>query len=147
MIKIYLLFSISAGIMVGLGSSTFFYARGYSYLSDSPEACKNCHIMNDEYYSWIKSSHHLAAVCNDCHTPKSFAGKWTTKGLNGWNHSYAFTTGDFHKPVQVNDRNRNIVEENCRYCHAVFTSNLTFHETENTKLECTSCHRSAGHMK
>lgn len=147
MAKIYILLSISIGIMVGLGATTFFYAKGYSYLSDDPEACKNCHIMNDEYGSWLKSSHRSAATCNDCHTPKSFAGKWFTKGLNGWNHSYAFTSGDYHIPIQVNKRNRDIAEENCRYCHQMVVSNLTFHETENSKIECTSCHRSVGHMK
>jgi cytochrome c nitrite reductase small subunit len=147
MVKIYILLSISIGIMIGIGATTFFYAKGYSYLSDSPEACKNCHIMNDEYNSWLKSSHRSVAVCNDCHTPKSFAGKWLTKGLNGWNHSYAFTSGDFHVPIQVNKRNREIAEENCRYCHQMVVSNLIFHETENSKIECTSCHRSVGHMK
>lgn len=147
MIKLYFLLAISTGIMVGLGVSTFFYAKGYSYLSDDPAACKNCHIMNDEYYSWTKSSHRSVAVCNDCHTPKTFTGKWTIKGLNGWNHSYAFTSGNYHYPIQINERNRNIAEENCRYCHGMVTSNLIFHETESTKLECTSCHRNVGHMK
>jgi cytochrome c nitrite reductase small subunit len=147
MVKIYILLSVCIGIMVGLGTTTFFYARGYSYLSDDPEACKNCHIMNDQYSSWLKSSHRSVATCNDCHTPKNFAGKWFTKGLNGWNHSYAFTSGDFHEPIQINKRNREIAEENCRYCHSTVVSNLTFHETENTKIECTSCHRSTGHMK
>jgi len=147
MAKLYILLSISIGIMVGLGATTFFYAKGYSYLSDDPEACKNCHIMNDVYSSWIKSSHRSAAMCNDCHTPKSFAGKWFTKGLNGWNHSYAFTSGDYHIPIQVNKRNREIAEENCRYCHQTVVYNITFHETENSKIECTSCHKSVGHMK
>lgn len=147
MVKIYILLSVCIGIMVGLGATTFFYAKGYSYLSDAPQACKNCHIMNDEYSSWLKSSHRSVAVCNDCHTPKNFAGKWFTKGLNGWNHSYAFTSGDFHEPIQINKRNREIAEENCRYCHSMVVSNITGHETENSKIECTSCHRSAGHMK
>lgn len=147
MIKLYLLIAISTGIMAGLGVSTFFYAKGYAYLSDDPAACKNCHIMNDEYYSWTKSSHRSVATCNDCHTPKNFASKWMIKGLNGWNHSYAFTSGDYHYPIQINDRNRNIAEENCRYCHSMVTSNLTFHETVSTKIQCTSCHRSVGHMK
>ena len=145
--KIYLIITIFVGIAAGLGAATFFYAKGYSYLQDDPAACDNCHIMDNQYYSWQKSSHRSVATCNDCHTPKTFAGKWFTKGLNGWNHSYAFTSGDFHEPIQINQRNRNIAEENCRYCHQMVVSNLTFHETESTKIECTSCHRSVGHMK
>lgn len=147
MAKLYLILSVCMGIVLGIGSATFFYARGYSYLLDDPSACNNCHIMDNQYYSWTKSSHRSVAVCNDCHTPRSFGRKWITKGLNGWNHSYAFTSDNFHEPIQINTRNRNITEENCRYCHQMVTSNITFHETENTKIQCTSCHRSAGHLK
>lgn len=147
MVKRYLILSVCVGLIVGLGSATFYYAKGYSYMLDDPAACKNCHVMNDEYYSWTKSSHRSVATCNDCHTPKTTIGKYTTKALNGWNHSYAFTTDDYHKPIQINERNRNIAEENCRYCHQMFTHNLTFHETDNTKIQCTSCHLSVGHMK
>jgi len=145
--KIYLLLSVSIGMLVGIGSATFYYAKGYSYMLDDPAACKNCHIMNNEYYSWMKSSHRSAATCNDCHTPKNFAGKWFTKSLNGWNHSYAFTSGSFHEPVQINTRNRNIAEENCRYCHSTFISSITAHETEDSKMQCTACHRNVGHIK
>jgi cytochrome c nitrite reductase small subunit len=147
MAKIYLILSVCIGIIIGVGSATFFYARGYSYLFDDPSVCSNCHIMDNQFYSWTKSSHRSVAVCNDCHTPRSFGSKWLTKGLNGWNHSYAFTSGEFHEPIQINNRNRTIAEENCRFCHQMVTSNITFHETENTKIECTSCHRSVGHME
>ncbi|CAN5592782.1 hypothetical protein BH09PLA1_BH09PLA1_11250 [soil metagenome] len=37
------------GICIGLGSFTFNYAEGLSYLSNNPRACVNCHIMNDQY--------------------------------------------------------------------------------------------------
>ena len=147
MAKVYLILSVCFGLMVGIGSATFYYAKGYSYLLDDPEVCKNCHIMNDEYSSWIKSSHRSVAVCNDCHTPKNFSGKWTIKALNGWNHSYAFTSGDYHNPIQINERNREITEENCRYCHNIFVSKLTFHETKDSKIQCTACHTNVGHMK
>jgi cytochrome c nitrite reductase small subunit len=147
MTKVYLILTVCIGILVGIASYTFFYAKGYSYMLDDPEVCKNCHVMNDQCYSWIKSSHRSVANCNDCHTPKDFSGKWLIKGLNGWNHSSAFTTGNFHLPIQINIRNRTITKENCRYCHSVLTTHLTFYETENTKLQCTYCHQSVGHLK
>ncbi len=147
MVKIYLFFSIFFGIAAGLGTATFYYAKGYSYMLDDPAACNNCHVMNEQYTDWQRASHRSVATCNDCHTPKEFAGKWFTKALNGWNHSYAFTTGDFHEPIQVNKRNREILEANCRYCHSTVVSGITFHETEINKLDCTSCHSSVGHMK
>ena len=37
------------GIAVGLGGYTFVYARGYSYLTNDPAACANCHVMEDHY--------------------------------------------------------------------------------------------------
>ena len=43
---------------LGVSAYTFTYAEGFSYLSDDPKACINCHIMNDQYHSWSSSSHH-----------------------------------------------------------------------------------------
>ncbi|MET0406683.1 MAG: NapC/NirT family cytochrome c, partial [Cystobacter sp.] len=93
-----LVLSVVIGAAVGMGGFTFAYAKGASYLTDDPAACANCHVMNDQYAGWIKSSHHTVAVCNDCHTPHGFFGKYMSKALNGWHHSVAFTSGDFHEP-------------------------------------------------
>src|SRR3989338_5813171 len=78
---------IALGILGGLGGYTFRYAAGLSYLSNDPKACMNCHIMRDEYDSWVRGSHHTAATCNDCHVPHTLPEKYLTKMLNGWNHS------------------------------------------------------------
>ncbi|MBK7961920.1 MAG: NapC/NirT family cytochrome c [Bdellovibrionales bacterium] len=63
------------GIIVGLGVYAFFYAKGYSYMSDDPQACINCHVMRENMDSWIKSTHHHVAKCNDCHLPHNIVGK------------------------------------------------------------------------
>ena len=76
------------GAAFGLGSYTFAYARGWSYMTDDPRACANCHVMNEQYDGWIKSSHRAVAVCNDCHVPHSFVAKYLTKASNGFWHSY-----------------------------------------------------------
>ena len=55
----------------GSASYTFAYARGWAYMTDDPQACANCHVMNEQYDGWIKSSHRSVAVCNDCHVPHS----------------------------------------------------------------------------
>ena len=57
------------GAALGLGAYTFAYARGWAYMTDDPQACNNCHVMNEQYDGWIKSSHRSVAVCNDCHVP------------------------------------------------------------------------------
>ena len=60
--------SISAamlfGVAVGLAAYTFVYAKGYSYLTNDPAACANCHVMQAQYDAWMKSSHHSVAACN-----------------------------------------------------------------------------------
>ena len=47
------------GAMAGIGGYTFVYAKGASYLGNDPNACANCHIMQDHLDGWIKSSHRV----------------------------------------------------------------------------------------
>ena len=75
-LAITIVVSILVGIVIGLGFYTFIYAKGYSYLTNNPVACTNCHVMQAEYDAWIKSSHRRAASCNDCHTPHNLIGKY-----------------------------------------------------------------------
>ncbi|HND85948.1 MAG TPA: NapC/NirT family cytochrome c, partial [Pseudobdellovibrionaceae bacterium] len=61
-------------MLVGLGIYVFIYAKGYSYMSDDPQACINCHIMRENLDTWSKSTHHHVAKCNDCHLPHNIIG-------------------------------------------------------------------------
>lgn len=140
------LISIILGIAFGLVMFTFFYARGYAYLSNNPEACKNCHVMQEQYNGWIKSSHHLVATCNDCHTPNNLIGKYTTKALNGFWHSYYFTRGNFPEPIRIGPRNFRITEQACRKCHAEFVHNLDV-MSQKGDVMCTHCHKNVGHLE
>lgn len=136
-----------AGIALGVGFYTFVYAHGASYLVNDPAACANCHIMNDQYDSWLKSSHHAIATCNDCHTPHGLVPKYFTKALNGFNHSVAFTTGWFHEPIRPTERNRRITEQACRGCHEEMVSAIDSHgERPGDELRCSQCHLNAGHL-
>jgi cytochrome c nitrite reductase small subunit len=134
---------VAIGVAVGLGAYTFVYARGYSYLLDDPAACANCHVMREQLDGWVKSSHRAVATCNDCHTPHGPFGKYATKALNGWNHSLAFTTGDFHEPIRANARNRRIAEEACVKCHAPVVESM--HLAADEPAACVRCHRAVGH--
>lgn len=135
-----------AGLVTGLGAYTFHYARGFSYFSSEPEACVNCHVMRDQFESWSHSTHRNWAVCNDCHTPHDFVGKWTTKALNGWNHSVAFTLGNFPEPIFINERNRRIAIESCLDCHRTVVSQMRADRHNPHDLACTSCHGNVGHQ-
>ena len=44
------------GFVLGGGAYTFIYAKGASYLTNDPKACINCHVMQEQYDGWIKSS-------------------------------------------------------------------------------------------
>jgi cytochrome c nitrite reductase small subunit len=139
---------IAIGFATGIGVYTFVYAKGYSYLSNNPASCANCHIMNDQYNAWQKSSHHAVATCNDCHTPHDFFGKYYTKASNGFWHSYYFTTNTFHEPIEITERNRRITEESCRGCHQTMVESIEFSVRPEhfDEVSCLRCHRSVGHM-
>ena len=133
------------GIIGGIGGYTFIYAKGASYLTNDPAACTNCHVMNEQYEGWTKSSHRSVAVCNDCHTPHGLIPKYTTKALNGFWHSFAFTSGDFHEPIQITTRNHRVTEGACRKCHAEIVHGIQLAAPEET-LSCVRCHRNVGHL-
>ena len=139
-----LVLAILVGIAGGVGAYTFVYAKGSSYMTNDPAACANCHIMQAYYDAWRKASHHAVAVCNDCHTPASFVPKYLVKAKNGWNHSYAFTSGDFPDPLQITESNREIVEAQCRRCHQEMAAAVDGHAEA---LPCARCHGSVGHMR
>ncbi len=139
--------ALVAGAGAGIGSYTFIYARGASYMTNDPAACANCHVMNTQYDGWRKSSHHAVAVCNDCHTPDNFIGKYYTKGLNGYHHSLAFTLQNFPEPIQITERNRQITENACRRCHADIVQGIDWYHDKNGPMSCIPCHPSVGHME
>lgn len=132
-------------IIIGLGLFTFVYARGDSYLSDDPNTCNNCHVMRDHFNAWQRSSHARVATCNDCHTPHdSFVSKWFVKGLNGFNHSVAFTFGTYGDVLEIRDFNADVVQGNCLYCHDTAVSMIApFHD--GSEPDCLSCHSGIGH--
>ena len=57
-----LLAASAIGIATAIGGYTFVYARGYSYFSNDPQACANCHVMDNHFRAWTRSSHRAVAV-------------------------------------------------------------------------------------
>lgn len=137
---------IAVGTSLGAGAYTFDYAEGTSYLGNDSQACANCHVMRQHFDAWQKSSHHAVAQCNDCHSdPTSTASKLYCKAVNGLFHSYAFTTGDFHEPIQMTDWNREQTEKSCRKCHADMVHQIDFPSLDDEPMSCTRCHANVGH--
>ena len=130
-----LLCAVAFGILGGLGAFTFGYGEGTAYLKNDPASCANCHVMQTHYDTWTKSSHHGVATCNDCHLPHD----------NGFFHSLAFTTGDFHEPIQIKDRNRRVTQHACLYCHDDFVDHMLPAEPNGEMQYCVHCHGDVGH--
>ena len=135
--------AVAIGLALGIGGYTLVYAKGAAYLTNDPAACANCHVMREQYDGWIASSHRAVAACNDCHTPHHLVGKYVTKAMNGFWHSFAFTSGRFHEPIQITARNRAVTEGACRACHAAIVEAI---ESHRDRLACLNCHRSVGHL-
>lgn len=137
---------ILLGILAGTGAFTFKYAKGLSYLSADPKACVNCHIMNPQYDSWQKSSHHNVATCVDCHLPHSFVGKYMAKAENGWHHSKAFTLQNFHEPIMIKEKNSRILQHSCLHCHEDMVDEMFRRDmSDRDAVQCVHCHAGVGH--
>jgi cytochrome c nitrite reductase small subunit len=147
--KLTLVFALFVGSLVGIGAYTFIYARGYSYLTNDPTACVNCHVMRAEYDGWVKSSHRNAATCNDCHTPHNLIGKYAVKASNGFFHSFYFTTGLYPDNIEITKIDHRVAESQCRRCHqditAAIDGNVVHGKADG--LQCTRCHSSVGHSE
>src|SRR3954465_7301721 len=144
--KPLLALAVLIGVLLGLGSFTFNYASGLSYLSNDPKACVNCHIMNDEYNAWTKGSHHAIATCNDCHLRHSFVAYYFDKASNGWNHSKAFTLQNFHEPIMINEHNSRILQGNCLRCHEEMVHEIVAgNKLDISSVKCVTCHMTVGH--
>lgn len=136
------LLATAIGLAGGLGIVTFDYAEGLSYMSEDPRACVNCHIMQPQYDSWVKASHHGVASCNDCHLPQPLVEKYLAKARNGWFHSKAFTLQDFPEPIQITAPNVTILQTNCVTCHDSVLHDLSITADAPS---CTTCHLTVGH--
>ena len=149
-----IIIGVAFGAAVGIGGFTFIYARGYSYLTNDPQACANCHVMREQFDGWVKSSHRAVAGCNDCHTPPGFVGKYYTKARNGFWHSFYFTTGGYPDPIRITRRNHNVTEQACRKCHSEIVEAIegthgggSSGGDEARDLSCVRCHSTVGHLR
>ena len=106
----------------------------------------NCHIMEPQFESWQKASHHTVATCVDCHLPHDTIAKFISKSENGFWHSKGFTLQDFHEPIFIRKHNMRILQENCMHCHAGFVHDVVpGPKVQPEEFSCVHCHRAVGH--
>lgn len=146
---------IITGAFVGLFIYSFTVSRAYSYLSDNPRTCVNCHVMSSYYATWTHSSHSRNATCIDCHVPhNNIFNKYFFKAKDGLRHSYVFTMRGEKTAMQAIEASSQVIMNNCIRCHSqlnqefVKTGHMTFKETKaNNGHACWDCHREVPHTR
>lgn len=145
---------IFLGIIAGLILYIFFISRAYSYLSDDPSACVNCHIMSPQFATWQNGSHGRVTTCNDCHVPHdNFIRKYYFKASDGIRHATMFTFRLEPQVIRIHEAGRNVVQENCIRCHQNYLHPVSLRAInakgiyEDTELVCWDCHRETPHGK
>jgi cytochrome c nitrite reductase small subunit len=129
-----------------MGAYTVHYAEGFSYLSNDPRACVNCHVMREPYDGWQKASHHAVATCNDCHVPHALIPKYLVKAEHGFWHSKGFTLQDFPEPIRIRPNSSRILQNNCVSCHRELVADiLSDNGTGGEIPNCVHCHGAVGH--
>ncbi len=146
---------IMAGVFVGLFIYSFFASRSYSYLSDEPKTCVNCHLMAPYYATWMHGSHGQNTTCNDCHVPQdNVFNKYYFKAKDGLRHAAVFTIrGEAHS-LQTIDASSAVIMDNCIRCHTqlntefVSTGRMGYKEVKEMKGKaCWDCHREVPHTR
>lgn len=141
------------GIFTGLGAYSIYLSKAWSYLSEDPKTCVNCHVMATQYVTWNHSSHREVANCNDCHVPhdNSF-NKYYFKAKDGLNHASLFTIRAERQVINIAKESKEVVKENCIRCHThLFDQSKLISQTKgnyqvhNTDRKCWECHRDIPH--
>ena len=143
---------IISSILLGIFLFIMYVSRAYSYLSDNPKTCTNCHIMAPQYATWNHSSHREVAHCNDCHVPhNNFVNKYFFKAKDGLRHVTVFT---FHREPQVifiREIGGEVVQKNCIRCHLKkledpkLVASGQDHSMFMEDRKCWNCHREVPH--
>ncbi|MBF0313401.1 MAG: cytochrome c nitrite reductase small subunit [Oligoflexia bacterium] len=146
----------SLGTFVGMIALLMHISNVFSYLSDNPKTCMNCHIMGTEYATWHHSSHRENASCNDCHVPQdNIIKKWGFKAMDGLRHSTVFTLRAEPSAIKIKDAGKKAVQENCIRCHSplflaqessmqINSFNIS-HQSNEEGRTCWECHQETPH--
>jgi len=139
-----------AGLITGLGSYTVYVSRAWSYLSDEPAVCLNCHVMGSQYQAWDRSSHAAWATCNDCHVPQdNLIRRYGFKAVDGLYHAAVFTAGAEPQVIRARQATKEVVMDNCVRCHTPLVTEFAKMGYEQVlkgeAKACWDCHTQVPH--
>ncbi len=143
---------IISSVFLGLILFLLYVSKAYSYLSDNPNTCMNCHIMAPQYATWNHSSHREVAHCNDCHVPhNNVFNKYYFKAKDGMRHATMFTLRKEPQVIFIREEGAEVVHKNCIRCHSKLltdpklASTVVEHNGHRTDRKCWECHREVPH--
>jgi cytochrome c nitrite reductase small subunit len=127
------------GVLAGILMVAARLSRATSYLSDNPDTCINCHVMNDAYLSWQHGSHGRVAKCVDCHIPHTNpVAMLAFKAQDGMKHSTVFTMHSEPQVLQLSKGAIPVVQNNCLRCHDKQFAMIRLAGTRERR--CWDCH-------
>lgn len=133
------------GIIAGMLLLTIRVSEAYSYLTDDPRTCMNCHVMATQYATWERSSHRAVANCNDCHVPHdSLLRKYAFKAKDGLRHTAIFTLRLEPQVIRAIPASKAVIYENCLRCHLPKQLSQLPLLCQSGR-SCTECHGSVAH--
>ncbi|MEI7982487.1 MAG: cytochrome c nitrite reductase small subunit [Bacteroidota bacterium] len=144
--------AVLLGIFFGIGLYAIYISRAFSYLSDNPETCINCHVMNPQYANWAHSAHRRVTNCNDCHVPhENVFKKYLFKAQDGLRHATIFTLRNEPQVIFIREAGKKAVQKNCIRCHLhaagmefMMAVEPGFHNYLQER-SCLDCHRETPH--
>jgi cytochrome c nitrite reductase small subunit len=143
---------LMSGIFAGLFFFLFYISKAYSYLSDNPGTCVNCHIMAPQYATWSHGSHREHATCNDCHVPhNNVFNKYFFKAKDGMRHASMFALRLEPQVILIHQAGKEVVHQNCIRCHSnllldpKLVSSVQNQKVHATDRVCWECHREVPH--
>jgi cytochrome c nitrite reductase small subunit len=146
--------AVLMGVFFGLAAYAVYISKAPSYLSDNPETCINCHVMNPQFNDWAHSSHRNVANCNDCHVPhNNIFNKYFFKAKDGLRHATIFTLRTEPQVIYIRDEGKKAVQKNCIRCHGRITgmeylgSVLPAYHNYLLERQCLNCHRETPHSR
>lgn len=111
-------------------------------VTDSRPFCSSCHFMQPEAVTH-KMSTHSNLACNECHAPSTLLSKLPFKAKEGTRDAFVTMLGSEPVPLIAGEHTRDVVNANCKACHAMTNINVA---SMDAKPYCTDCHRGLKHM-
>jgi cytochrome c nitrite reductase small subunit len=111
-------------------------------VTDQRPFCSECHVMATAAVTH-KLSSHANQACNDCHAPAALGSRLSFKMAEGLRDFTGNLSGrEISVPVSL--RTKEVVNTNCKQCHAITNMDVASMES---KQYCVDCHRNIAHMR